>query len=185
MAMYTAYMCYGYFILKLTDYFDTIFFILRKKSAHVSFLHVYHHVAVSVAAYICVLFATGWYCGLTPAHFRYMFWTTFWFPFFYSTVRHRRCLVPHASYVYLCAHISRWTGNSLGIFEYLCTCRHVYILFIIHLEAGNQIEHINQEKYHKNANGKHNSIYTQLKNRGIKRIKRPSIYRSICFVSRV
>lgn len=61
MAMYAAYMCYGYFILKLTDYFDTIFFILRKKDAHVSFLHVYHHVAVSVAAYICVLFATGLY----------------------------------------------------------------------------------------------------------------------------
>ncbi|XP_031638604.1 elongation of very long chain fatty acids protein 7-like [Contarinia nasturtii] len=57
--MFGAYMSYSYFILKLADYLDTIFFILRKKSDHVSFLHVYHHVAVSVAAYICVLFATG------------------------------------------------------------------------------------------------------------------------------
>lgn len=54
-------MCYCYFILKIADYIDTMFFILRKKSDHVSFLHVYHHVAVSVAAYICVLFATGLY----------------------------------------------------------------------------------------------------------------------------
>lgn len=57
--MFTAYLCYSYFILKLADYADTMFFILRKKADHVSFLHVYHHVAVSVAAYICVLFATG------------------------------------------------------------------------------------------------------------------------------
>lgn len=59
MGMFTAYLCYSYFILKLADYADTMFFILRKKADHVSFLHVYHHVAVSVAAYICVLFATG------------------------------------------------------------------------------------------------------------------------------
>lgn len=59
LGLFQAYLSYAYFILKLLDYFDTIFFILRKKSGHVSFLHVYHHVAISICAYICVLFATG------------------------------------------------------------------------------------------------------------------------------
>lgn len=63
--MYEAYMSYNYFALKLFDYLDTIFFILRKKTEHVSFLHVYHHVLISFGAYICVLFSTGkskrWY----------------------------------------------------------------------------------------------------------------------------
>lgn len=67
-AMHAAQMCYYYFILKLADYLDTIFFIVRKKSAHVSFLHVYHHVAVSVGAYVCVLFATGLYTNI-PCNF--------------------------------------------------------------------------------------------------------------------
>lgn len=57
--MYQAHLSYMYFALKLIDYLDTIFFILRKKTAHVSFLHVYHHVVVSVGAYMCVLYATG------------------------------------------------------------------------------------------------------------------------------
>lgn len=60
-ALYQAYLSYTYFILKLFDYFDTIFFILRKKTEHVSFLHVYHHVMISFSAYICVLYATGMY----------------------------------------------------------------------------------------------------------------------------
>lgn len=57
--MFTAYLTYSYFILKLIDYFDTVFFILRKKWNQVSFLHVYHHLLVSVAAYIWVLFVPG------------------------------------------------------------------------------------------------------------------------------
>ncbi|CAB3246108.1 unnamed protein product [Arctia plantaginis] len=42
--------CYGYFVMKLIDLLDTIFFVLRKKHNQVTFLHVYHHwgmVAVS------------------------------------------------------------------------------------------------------------------------------------------
>nr|XP_022906061.1 elongation of very long chain fatty acids protein 7-like [Onthophagus taurus] len=35
--------CYLYFILKVIDLLDTVFFILRKKSVQVTFLHVYHH----------------------------------------------------------------------------------------------------------------------------------------------
>ncbi|CAK1553383.1 unnamed protein product [Leptosia nina] len=34
---------YTYFLAKITELFDTIFFILRKKYNQASFLHIYHH----------------------------------------------------------------------------------------------------------------------------------------------
>ncbi|CAG2111658.1 unnamed protein product [Medioppia subpectinata] len=41
-----------YAYTKLFDLFDTVFFVLRKKSNQVSFLHVYHHFMVPVLGYI-------------------------------------------------------------------------------------------------------------------------------------
>nr|CAD7409888.1 unnamed protein product [Timema poppensis] len=38
-------MVWKIFILKIVDLLDTIFFVLRKKSNQVTFLHVYHHVS--------------------------------------------------------------------------------------------------------------------------------------------
>lgn len=38
-------------IVRLTEYLDTIFFILRKKHNQVTFLHVYHHAFVPMYAY--------------------------------------------------------------------------------------------------------------------------------------
>ncbi|XP_013178281.1 PREDICTED: elongation of very long chain fatty acids protein AAEL008004-like [Papilio xuthus] len=40
---YTAVGIYYYFFAKLTELFDTVFFVLRKKDRQVTFLHVYHH----------------------------------------------------------------------------------------------------------------------------------------------
>lgn len=57
--MHVAYVGYSYLILKLIDYLDTVFFILRKKWAQVSFLHVYHHVSTSMVAYFILLYAPG------------------------------------------------------------------------------------------------------------------------------
>lgn len=43
---------YMYFVSKIADLFDTIFFVLRKKQTHVTILHVFHHsVMVPVGAY--------------------------------------------------------------------------------------------------------------------------------------
>ncbi|KAK8780072.1 hypothetical protein V5799_018587 [Amblyomma americanum] len=38
--------CYVYFWVRVFDLLDTVFFVLRKKDSHVSFLHVAHHVLV-------------------------------------------------------------------------------------------------------------------------------------------
>ena len=37
-----------YYLTKLIEYCDTLFFILRKKFSHVTFLHVYHHASMCV-----------------------------------------------------------------------------------------------------------------------------------------
>ncbi|RWS08031.1 elongation of very long chain fatty acids protein-like protein [Dinothrombium tinctorium] len=42
-ALLIAQASYFYFIVKFLEFFDTIFFVLRKKFSHVSTLHVIHH----------------------------------------------------------------------------------------------------------------------------------------------
>ncbi|XP_064480577.1 very long chain fatty acid elongase AAEL008004-like [Ornithodoros turicata] len=46
---------YWYMWVRLADFLDTLFFVLRKKDSHVSVLHVTHH---------CLVVFTGWF-GLT------------------------------------------------------------------------------------------------------------------------
>lgn len=55
----SAQMSYAYFLVKMLDLCDTIFFVLRKRSRQISFLHVYHHVAILVGSYIAVSWAPG------------------------------------------------------------------------------------------------------------------------------
>ncbi|XP_065341293.1 very long chain fatty acid elongase 7-like [Cloeon dipterum] len=45
-AMRMARAVWLYFICKLVDLLDTVFFVLRKKNNQVSFLHLYHHVSM-------------------------------------------------------------------------------------------------------------------------------------------
>ncbi|KAK8766657.1 hypothetical protein V5799_006561 [Amblyomma americanum] len=39
-------LCWWYMLVRIADFLDTIFFVLRKKDSHVSFLHVAHHILV-------------------------------------------------------------------------------------------------------------------------------------------
>jgi len=43
-----------YFLLKIFDLVDTIFFVLRKKQNQVTFLHVYHHAGIVLGSWIAV-----------------------------------------------------------------------------------------------------------------------------------
>lgn len=40
-----------FYINKLTDLLDTIFFVLRKKQSHITFLHVYHHISMVILTF--------------------------------------------------------------------------------------------------------------------------------------
>lgn len=55
--------CWWYYIAKFTEFFDTLFFILRKKTEHVSTLHVIHHGCMPFSVWMGLKFAPGKYIG--------------------------------------------------------------------------------------------------------------------------
>ncbi|XP_049879254.1 elongation of very long chain fatty acids protein AAEL008004-like [Pectinophora gossypiella] len=48
-----------YYVIKIVDLLDTVFFILRKKFSHVSFLHVYHHLGMCLLGFIGTKYVPG------------------------------------------------------------------------------------------------------------------------------
>ncbi|KAJ1526976.1 hypothetical protein ONE63_008521 [Megalurothrips usitatus] len=48
-----------YYMLKIADLLDTVFFVLRKKSRQISFLHVYHHTGMILIGYFSTKFLAG------------------------------------------------------------------------------------------------------------------------------
>lgn len=48
-----------YFILKIVDLLDTVFFVLRKKNNQISFLHVYHHSGMVVLTWAATKYLAG------------------------------------------------------------------------------------------------------------------------------
>ncbi|XP_075236420.1 very long chain fatty acid elongase AAEL008004-like isoform X3 [Lycorma delicatula] len=51
--------CWWYYFSKFTEFMDTIFFVLRKKSQHVSTLHVIHHGCMPMSVWFGVKFTPG------------------------------------------------------------------------------------------------------------------------------
>lgn len=58
-AMRMATLCWWYYISKLTEFIDTLFFVLRKKDNQISLLHLYHHSLTPLETWICVKFIAG------------------------------------------------------------------------------------------------------------------------------
>ncbi|XP_058816151.1 elongation of very long chain fatty acids protein AAEL008004-like [Topomyia yanbarensis] len=50
-AMRVARGCYVYFLAKLSELLDTVFFTLRKKDKQISFLHLYHHTVMPMISW--------------------------------------------------------------------------------------------------------------------------------------
>lgn len=61
MAMRMARTCWWYYFSKFTEFFDTFFFVLRKKNDHVSTLHVIHHGCMPFSVWMGMKFAPGEY----------------------------------------------------------------------------------------------------------------------------
>ncbi|GFG28508.1 hypothetical protein Cfor_00645 [Coptotermes formosanus] len=51
--------CWWYYFSKFTEFFDTIFFVLRKKNDHISTLHVIHHGVMPMSVWFGVKFTPG------------------------------------------------------------------------------------------------------------------------------
>lgn len=50
---------WAYYMVKVLDLVDTIFFVLRKKFNHVSFLHVYHHLGMCLLGFVGTKYVAG------------------------------------------------------------------------------------------------------------------------------
>ncbi|KAL8560550.1 hypothetical protein ACOMHN_018950 [Nucella lapillus] len=48
-----------FMFMKIIEFSDTVFFILRKKFSHVTFLHVYHHSTMAVISWVGFKFVPG------------------------------------------------------------------------------------------------------------------------------
>lgn len=48
-----------YFLLKLFDLCDTVFMVLRRKENQVTFLHVYHHVSITLMSFMFLRWTFG------------------------------------------------------------------------------------------------------------------------------
>ncbi|XP_046446996.1 elongation of very long chain fatty acids protein AAEL008004-like isoform X1 [Daphnia pulex] len=59
LAIRMVYACWWYYFSKFTEFFDTIFFVLRKKDEHVSLLHVVHHGIMPMSVWFGVRFTPG------------------------------------------------------------------------------------------------------------------------------
>ncbi|XP_034946113.1 elongation of very long chain fatty acids protein AAEL008004-like isoform X2 [Chelonus insularis] len=59
MAIRMVHASWWYYFSKFTEFFDTIFFVLRKKNNHVSTLHVIHHGCMPMSVWFGVKFTPG------------------------------------------------------------------------------------------------------------------------------
>ncbi|XP_060617510.1 very long chain fatty acid elongase 7 [Anolis sagrei] len=95
MALRMVRACWLYYFSKFIELLDTVFFVLRKKNAQVTFLHVFHHSIMPWTWWFGVKFAPGglgtfhgmlncivhiimytYYgiCSLGPAYHKYLWW---------------------------------------------------------------------------------------------------------------
>ncbi|CAG9759460.1 unnamed protein product [Ceutorhynchus assimilis] len=58
-AMRQSWGCYLYFLNKISDLLDTVFFVLRKKNKQISFLHLFHHTMMPFVTWIMVKYFPG------------------------------------------------------------------------------------------------------------------------------
>ena len=59
-------LAYVYLCIRILDMGDTVFFVLRKKFNHISFLHVFHHASVPLIAFIGLKFHPHPSAGFLP-----------------------------------------------------------------------------------------------------------------------
>ncbi|XP_046467904.1 very long chain fatty acid elongase 7-like [Neodiprion pinetum] len=58
-AMRIARACHSYFLVKLFELLDTLFFVLRKKQRQITFLHLYHHTVMLLSTWVGTRYFSG------------------------------------------------------------------------------------------------------------------------------
>ncbi|XP_017777182.1 PREDICTED: elongation of very long chain fatty acids protein AAEL008004-like [Nicrophorus vespilloides] len=57
--MRMATLCWWYYISKLSEFADTVFFVMRKKDSQITLLHLYHHSLTPLETWVLVKFVAG------------------------------------------------------------------------------------------------------------------------------
>lgn len=57
--LFLRHISHAYYLIKIVDLLDTVFFILRKKNNQVTFLHIYHHAMMMFGSYLYIKFMSG------------------------------------------------------------------------------------------------------------------------------
>jgi elongation of very long chain fatty acids protein 7 len=63
-------LCFVYYLSKLTEFADTVFFVLRKKKTQITWLHLYHHALTPMEAWLLVKFISGEFCFVSIKLFK-------------------------------------------------------------------------------------------------------------------
>ncbi|XP_049285972.1 elongation of very long chain fatty acids protein AAEL008004-like [Anopheles funestus] len=109
-------LAYFYFLLKILDLADTVFFVLRKKQSHVSFLHVYHHTIMVLSTLLVMRYLAGGHCfmlgmlnTLVHAVMYFYFFLTIYRPEMMRGATWKRyvTLIQMAQFAYLVFHFFR------------------------------------------------------------------------------
>ncbi|KAJ8918567.1 hypothetical protein NQ315_013072 [Exocentrus adspersus] len=61
-ALRIARVVYVYFLAKMVELLDTVFFVLRKKDKQITFLHCYHHTTMAMISWAVVKYYPGGHC---------------------------------------------------------------------------------------------------------------------------
>lgn len=60
-------------LLRVIEFIETIFFVLRKKHNQVTFLHIYHHISTIVIFWVFLKYSGGEFSTLRITAFDYLF----------------------------------------------------------------------------------------------------------------
>ena len=131
--------CWWYYFSKFIDFFDTVFFILRKKTNQVTFLHVYHHVTMPTLWWIGVKWVPGGQCKWYNMVRHLLCWAT---SILYSlSMCHHQLLCAHhnvqlllpvrigpqCTKVFMVEEICHYITTGKSIIKYIRHIRHVII----------------------------------------------------------
>nr|BBF94983.1 elongation of very long chain fatty acids protein 3 [Orthetrum albistylum] len=133
MAVRMASAVYWFFLIKIFDFSDTIFFVLRKKSNQVTFLHLFHHVTTLWLAWIVVKYApggTGTFAQLLNTGVHVMMYSYYLLAAMGPSVRPYLWWKKYLTTVQMIQFIVTWLQNFYGLVSG-CGYSHVIVCFFL------------------------------------------------------
>lgn len=130
--MKLVYITYMYFLLKLIDLLDTVFFVLRKKTNQITFLHKYHHAGMVAGTFISCKFLTGRRISFAK-----------------RPLKHSQLIL-----LLLFIYLFRESRHPPGTHQFVGACCHVHVLLPHRLQTRAETVVLVEEAHYASAVGK-------------------------------